>query len=292
MSIILRASIVGCVLLAAVGCRLVEPTPKGKSPLVPLVGAPDTVTLEIFSAPVPLGDPRIAALWTQVDEQQLPAELRQKLARNGLMAGIAGPRVPAPLAEILKLTDERISAEDRTIVPLDSDSDVTLNVLQPPPGKRHEQVLSSVYEQMVLLQNIDGQVRGRTYNKAEGRMAMRVMPESDGRVRLDLIPELHHGEFKNRFSGSEAVLVMKQERPKEVFDELRLTPSLAAGQMLVVTCLPDRPGSIGHYFFGVPGSEKPMQKLYVIRVSQAGPDRAFWDGPKQGSGELSSDSRE
>ena len=62
--------------------------------------------------------------------------------------------------------------------------------------------------------------------------------------------------------------------------------------MLVVTCLPDRPGSIGHYFFGVAGGEKPMQKLYVIRVAQAGPDRAFWDGPKQEPGELSSDSRE
>ncbi len=60
----MRMLIVLCALAAASGCRLVEPTAKGRSPLVPLSAAAETLTLEVFSAPVPLGDPRLATLWS------------------------------------------------------------------------------------------------------------------------------------------------------------------------------------------------------------------------------------
>ena len=202
-----------CALLAAAGCRAIAPVADENSLLKPLAAAPDSVTLELFSAPTTPGDPRIAQLWAEADEQWLTPELRQRLAQNGLQAGIVGPRVPPALAELLKVTDERIEADDRTLVSLDADGDVTMTMLQPMLGKRHEQIVSQVYDELHLLQIFKGELQGHTYRKAEGRLAMYVYTEADGRVRVELVPEVQHGEFQNRISGSDAMLVMKQERP-------------------------------------------------------------------------------
>ena len=35
--------------------------------------------------------------------------------------------------------------------------------------------------------------------------------------------------------------------------------------------------------------KKPVQKLYVIRVAQAGPGRSFWEAPPTDGGDVSSD---
>jgi hypothetical protein len=277
------------VVLSAASCKLVNSPPTGRSPLLPPAASPDAITLEVFSVPTAIGDPQLAALWKQIDEQSLPAELRHKLAQNGLRAGIAGPNVPDVLADLLKVTDRQISPEERQLVPLEAEPGIVLRVMQPRVGHRHEQVVSQSYDQMSLLQCVDGQVEGRTYYKAEGRLALRVFAETDSRVRLELTPELHHGEFKSRFAGSDAMLIIKQERQKQVFQDLRLAATLAPGQMLVITCVDDRPGSIGYYFFTQIAGEKPTQKLYVIRVAQAGPDRSFWEGPKEDVGDVSSD---
>ncbi|MBI3840233.1 MAG: hypothetical protein HY288_20110 [Planctomycetia bacterium] len=283
-----------CLILAvfgAVGCKIVERQSKGKSPLSPVATSADSVTLEIFTAPTPLGAPQLAALWSEVDEQPLPADLRQRLAQNGLRAGIVGPHVPDALAELLKVTDERISTEERSLVPLDTEPAITLRVLQPRPGKRHDLNVSETFDQMPLLRCSDGQVTGRTYYKAVGRLTLRVFPEADARVRLELMPELHHGEFKNHVSGGSGVLMWKQDRQREIFSDLKLTATLAPGQMFLITCQSDKPGSIGHYFFRQTGEDKPLQKLCVIRLAQAGPDRSFWEGPKTVE-DLSSDEGE
>ena len=106
MAWILRALVLVIGLLGWSGCRFIDEGPKGKSPLLPLTSAPDTITLEIFSAPVPLGDPQIEELWREVDEQPLPAELRRRMSENGMRAGVVGPHVPVALAQMLKVTDQ------------------------------------------------------------------------------------------------------------------------------------------------------------------------------------------
>jgi hypothetical protein len=228
-------------------------------------------------------------LWSEVDEQPLPADLRQRLAQNGLRAGIVGPHVPDALAELLKVTDERISTEERSLVPLDTEPGITLRVLQPRPGKRHDLNVSETFDQMSLLRCTEGQVAGKTYYKAVGRLTLRVFPEANTRVRLELMPELHHGEFTNHVSGGNGVLMWKQDRQREIFSDLKLTVTLSPGQMFLITCQSDKPSSIGHYFFAQTGEDKPMQTLCVIRLAQAGPDRSFWEGTKNAGEDLSSD---
>jgi hypothetical protein len=47
---------------------------------------------------------------------------------------------------------------------------------------------------------------------------------------------------------------------------LTTNATLAPGSMIVMSSLPDRPGSVGHHFFAEKDG-KPIQKLLIIRVS-------------------------
>lgn len=288
---ITRALLLSIAVAGTPGCRMIDARPAGRSPLLPLAMAPDTISLEVFTAPTPLDDPRMSELWKQVDEQALPPDLRQRLAQNGLRAGIVGPNVPDALADLLQMTDEPISAEERSLVPVEADAGIRLTVMQPRTGERRELVTSQLYDQIALLQRINGQAEGRTYYKAEGRLALRVFGEANSRARLELTPELHHGEFKNRVTGSDGIMTWKQERQKQLFEELKLSATLAPGQMLLVTCRSDRPGTVGHYFFTHAGGDNPIQKLYVFRLAQAGADRSFDEGQPDRTEALSSDTR-
>jgi hypothetical protein len=280
----------GCVLFCAAGCKVVEPRAQGHSPLVSLSSGSEQLTLEVFSAPVPLADPRLETLWSEVDEQSLASELRRDLHQNGLRVGIVGPHLPDPLAEMLKITDTRV--QERSLVALDPEPGVVLRVLQPRIGHRQELRLGEPRDQVTILRSHDGQVDGKCYQKAECLLALRVMGETDGRVRLELVPELHHGEMKAHAVGSEGVFIWKPERAKQVYHDLKIATTLGPGQMIVLTWAPERQGSIGQAFFVQQGGEKPMQKLWVIRVAQAGADRSFADAVETASEEVSSDAAE
>ena len=122
-------------------------------------------------------------------------------------------------------------------------------------------------------------MRGRTYYKAEGRFALEASPVGDGRVRVELVPELHHGQQQPKWTGSDGVLRLDASRPKQVFDELKLQAILAPGEMIVVTTAVERPGSMGHYFFTEPTGESAAQKLLIIRLSHASQDELYEDQP-------------
>jgi hypothetical protein len=285
----MRGFVLLAALVALVGCKVVERQPKGRSPLLPLAGSGEMVTLEIFAAPTPLGDPQLESLWSQVDEQSLAPEVRRKLSQNGLRAGLIGPHLPSVLADLLKVTGEPLSAEERSLVPMEAEPGTTLRVLQLLPGKRYDQVVTPTFEQISLLRQSDGQPIGKTYQKAEGRLVLHVLQEPDARVRLDVQFELQHGEVKAHVTGSEGMFIWKPERSKQVFDDLQLSVKLGPGQMFLITCQSDRPGSIGHHFFAQQDGEKPMQKLWVLRAAQAGADRAFLELPAADGEPLSSD---
>ncbi|MEX0678325.1 MAG: hypothetical protein WD063_14685 [Pirellulales bacterium] len=278
MPVAMRACVLCFALLAAGGCRLAEPGSANKSPLAPLTISPDSITLEVFSAPALHGDPQFAELWELVDEQPLPAELRRRLAANGMRAGLVGPNVPGALAAVLKVSDRRIEEEKRQLVSMDPEGGVTLRVLHAQAGKRIELAIPRVRDEMSLLEAVDGRIQGKTYRKAECRLALRAFPQSDGRVRLELTPEVHYGEFKSQRRGSDGVFIWTQERDKKIFGELKLEPALAPGQMLLVTCRPERSGTAGWHFFTDVTGDKPVATLWVLRVAGAAPDRAFYDG--------------
>ncbi len=267
-----RRYVVVCLLLALVGgCarwhkrRAVEPP----SLLRPAAASPESVTLEIFFVRVPFADPQAnVELWQSVDEQQLPVDLRRDLARNGFRAGMVGGQVPAQLSELMHLTDEPppVAEQQQQTVPLDTEPTVRRRVLQLRSGRRGEVLASPLYPTLPLLVCEGGDVRGKTFQQAQGLFGLHAHPQPDGRVRLSLVPEVHHGEARQQWNGQDGMLQFEMARPKESFETLQIDTLLTSGQMLLVTCLPDRPGSLGHHFFHDQSARGEEQKLLIIRL--------------------------
>ena len=274
-----RTSLLLAALLVAVGCS--TPPKSGKSPLQPSVMPPNSVVLDVFFVRFPLGNPQAnGELWREVDEQHFPPELRQRLVQNGFRVGVVGSPMPTALSALLELGDKPAPTAGANQVPVGEMEDeprVTRRHMQVRAGRPADIVASDVYDRLAVLLRESGELVGQTYSAAQAHLGLTALPESDGRVRLDLIPELHYGQAQVRpqaFVGNEAMFRLASCQPRRSFDNLALAATLSPGSMLLIGCLPDRPGSLGQHFFTCQGEPK-QQKLLVIRVSQTQYDEAF-----------------
>ncbi|HEX4147240.1 MAG TPA: hypothetical protein VHY91_27330 [Pirellulales bacterium] len=264
-------------LLATAGCRLLDAQPKGKSPLTPLQAGEESVALEIFFARFDYGyQPFADPLWEQIDEQALPADIRRELARNGFRAGIVGSQVPVELARLLTLSDVAQPKQQGTTVNLEKEPSVKMRLLEIRSGRTGEIIASPVYDHLPLLWRNGEKIEGKTYDKADGRFVLTATRHVDGRVGLDLLPELHYGKTEQKWVPVDGVFRLVSSQRKKSFDSTKLRIDLAPGQMLVLTCRPDHPGSVGNYFFTEPvGGEGLAQRMVIVRLAQAGSDRSF-----------------
>jgi hypothetical protein len=261
--------------------------------------SPDSVVLEIFFVRLPPENKTIYHdVWKQIDEQALSAELRRCLAANGFRAGVIGGQLPR---EIQQLLDQQVQKSSPVSSPagtpadrvtagtsdsagaasesttglagantlrFDSDQpDVRIRQLQIRSGRRGEIIASGLYDVWPLLVCADGHVAGREYPKGQGLFAVRCFPQSDGRVRLEVTPEVHHGEPRQRFSGTDGVWRLETGRPRSSLDCLRMTVTLAPGEMLVAGPCADRPGTVGHYFLTEQTDGTLVRKLLFVRLA-------------------------
>ncbi len=264
-------------LLAIAGCAGPSLS-KGKSPLGPAQMSPDSVVLEMFFVRFPFGDPAMnEKLWEQVDEQQFPPDLRERLARNGFRVGLLSGQMPAELSKLLELSDKPAPSdqvEGTKVENLESEPRVVRRHLQLRAGQRSEIIASSVYPQLPVLVCESGRISGQTYEQAQGIFAVKSFPQPDGRVRLELVPELHHDQPRQRWVGDRGVLLLDTSRPKNVYDEMAMTADLAPGAMLILSSLSNRPGSLGHHFF-TQSDARLEQKLLIVRLAQTQHDGLF-----------------
>lgn len=264
-----------CLLLAC-GCA---PIMERRSPLAKPVMSPDSVVLEIYSARFPFRDAKYnETLWEHIDEQPFAAELRRTMAEYGFRAGLVQGQLPAELVELMQgAADARNGPPkpqpaspslEETVVDFEEDSPVRRRVLQLRSGKRGEILASGVYDSLPLLENDKGQLRGQPYPRGQGLLSIKCYPQPDGRVKVDLLPELHYGEPRINYVGEQGIIRLETGRSKKVFEHLALQATVSPGEMLVITSLPERTGSLGHYFFTEQTKGALEQKLLLIRVAQ------------------------
>jgi hypothetical protein len=251
------------------GCEELIYKPKGTSPLAPLELTNDGAELEVVFIRFPAGDAEMnGALWNDIDEQSLPAALRAELAANGLRAGVIGGETPPIVARRLAAADDH-STPSAAAAKLESEPAVRRSRMQIHRGRPGNIISSAVYDQVALLTREDGQVRGKTYPQAQADFVIDVDPQPDHRVALSLLPELQYGEAREKWVGEDGAILRQVRKPNRTFDKLKLGVTLAPDQMLLVTSLPERQGSLGHYFFTESQSGHLDQKLLVIRLSDA-----------------------
>ncbi len=86
-------------------------------------------------------------------------------------------------------------------------------------GKRSEIVTSTSREEMVVLHK-DGEsqkVGGTRLHDAQCVLAARCYPQGNGAVRMELMPEIHHGTPRKQWVAGEGTFHMVTARDREVY---------------------------------------------------------------------------
>lgn len=265
-----------CALIAMCGCKVfdVPPDVALEKLLRPVTTSPDSVTLEIFYARVPLEeDGKADALWQQIDEQCFDADLRRRLIANGLRAGIVGGALPEGLAELLSLTSEMpAKSASRVITGETALPRVVRQVKQISRRDSMSIEASEVRDEAHVLISDDGRLGGGVYRQAQGVYSLKAEMAPGQNVVVRLIPELQHGELRNRYAGSDqGSFISTPSREREVFDRLTMEASLAPGDLLVLGCLPEARASLGGMFHCVNAGGRQERKLILIRVLEVPP---------------------
>jgi hypothetical protein len=267
------------VLLPLAGCAAVPA--RHTTLLAPAQKPPQSIGLEIFTLRYPPDDVSLTHdLWEQVDEQQLPPHTRRLLAANGLRAGLVGAQIPEPLARAMNLPERPPDDPESTqLVDLSQQPRLARRLLQIRSGQHGRIIttgeISRHAELALLVCNAEGEVAGRTYRQVMGLLELEVHGLGDGRARLELTPQIEHGEPQRTVVARQGVLQYEFGPARQVFDELRLAAVLAPGQSLLVAPLPDRPGTLGNRLFGEFVSGREEQKLVLVRLLQPQADPLF-----------------
>jgi len=264
------------------GCRLmdVETFAEKRSPLQPAPPSPESVTMEIIWARFPAGDPALNDdAWREIDESQIDPGVRLELTNNGFRAGVIRSRLPDAVARALNSGVEQGVETDpkgaEKSMQIQSEPLVHGRILRLRRNQRSEILASEIYAVVPLLVSQGRELSGRTYQQAQAIYALRINPGLDRTVTIELTPELHHGPARFRYTGEEGVLRQELRRDREVFDRLRITAQLGAGEMLVLMSLPDARSRLGHYFHTVESADGFQQKLILIRLADMPPSDKF-----------------
>ncbi|MBL8830373.1 MAG: hypothetical protein JNM18_25580 [Planctomycetaceae bacterium] len=284
--------VAACGLMLCAGClSAFDAKTSGVSPLAPLVSAPASVTLDVVFLHYAENDEVLnRELWQRIDEQQIPPEVRAKLLANGLRAGVLGAQLPPELEQRMLLTDKPRSAEtELSAGQIDNDSPVRQRSLQVQAGRRTNILCvgeqQKVPELSLLVRGSDGEVSGKTYRKVSGLFVARAYPNGDGSARIELTPEIEHGDPQRRYDPSEGVLRVDFGPARETLESLKFDALLSPGQMLIVSSVPERTGSLGRQLLTSETGDKKRQKLLMVRLGRTGFNDSFQESSPSVLGE-------
>jgi hypothetical protein len=274
-----------CCMLAATGCQFLGVQDASDPSSAPrLLGtdgaaakpAPRTIPVELVFVRFDEHDAALReAIWTSVDEQAVDDGLRRRLNANGLRAGIVTGHLPQRLAE--RIVPERVVAAGAPSDPLADDPAVTRRLLRLLPDRRSEILATAGLEELVLLEETDGQVRGGTFRNATGLFELKVRPAADGRVRLDLTPEIKHGPLERSWVGEEGMFRMEAGQRRHRREDLHVAVDLPEDAVFLVGCAGDQGSTIGDALLRDHGGNRSTMRLLVVRPQSRTVDPIFAD---------------
>lgn len=274
---VLRAAL-ACAVLAA-GCRgptilgiatgRTKPDPIGAKPAVAARTAPRTIPVDMRFVRFAATDEALAGeFWTFVDEQAIAADLRQRLAANGLRCGIVTAALPPHLAAWITRPVEGTMADD---------PQVSQRLLRLLPDRRNEIVASAALPELVLLEHAAGTVRGGTFHDATALFELRAQPAADGRVRLELTPEIKHGPLERSWVGEDGMFRMEAGQRQHRREDLRIDVVLSADAILAIGCADGGDTTIGAALLRDSGGSRITRRLLLLHLEGRTTDPMFSD---------------
>jgi hypothetical protein len=267
----IRVIIIGW-LLAVTGCGLWSEELAAPSQLPPLRPAPNRAMLDMALIGVPADHAGVSALWQDLDEQHVSTALRQRLAENGIRCGLLGQQLPPSVEQLIETSTQQTTAQTGFA------QGVTIQRMTFSPGAARQLAATGIRDEMIVLHSRGESVSGNTYQAAQCLLDIRCDHAPGDRVRLAVIPEIHHGEPRRHVGGSQGALQFIVRKDKVAFDELTIETELAIGQTLVLGAT-DPPKGLGTNFFLHDETGQRQTKLLLIRLVQAPHEPLFPAAP-------------
>ncbi|MCR9116685.1 MAG: hypothetical protein NXI22_07015 [bacterium] len=269
------AATLACILCAGAGCALfVSESTQGKRLGLPEL-ADDNIGISIAFVELPDDSSVGEEIWNEVDEQLFDAKLRDAMQANGFRAGVLETQLPMELQSLLEeqeaKNEERVSGEELT-----GDVSPQARHLQRRPGSRFEIVTTDSQEEMVVLTRSKGEVVGAKYPKAQCLLGVRPLPDPEGEVLFELIPEVRYGAAKQRWIGYDGAYRIETAKERKIFDDMKIAAKLRPGQTLLLGAV-DPPRGVGRLFFQTRDGSENKQRLLLIRLVHSGHDDLFGD---------------
>jgi len=268
-------------IVLAAGCAQWSPPPATELTRLPLPKlAPDSVVLEVTFIRIPEErtdfEPRF---WPEADEAVVDTNLRRRLTANGFRCGVLESPPPPALQELLDQQPATDLGDGSTQIEAGSEIAVRTHRLRSRAGHPSKIIVrgTPVPRLAALLYDDAGSVRGESLEQAQLFYCITSHPQGDGRVRVELVPTIEHGETRPRFKGQQGVWTVDNvSRPARTYDDLKVETVLSPGQSVAVGCQDVHRG-LGQQFFAANPGEKEPRLLLVVRLQQTQLDDRFRD---------------
>lgn len=250
-------------LIALPGCSLMgtgQETGKATLQLPPLVAPRDSIQLEILFVDRPATDPLLgSALWSEVDEiGGLAVEQRARMKQLGWRIGHVSTHPPRALEELLQLTSDRMEV-------VDASRRLIGRRIAVPAGTEFPIEITDEPQEMRM--KLAPDEPEKAWSDARGVLRVRLERQQDGWVKLNLLPEIHHGKAWLRPVATAFDWTRQSQQDIVPLYDQQFTLSLNIGEMALLTADGPGNGMVGQRFFRSLDQDGRLQRLLILRVA-------------------------
>lgn len=261
------------------GCSMLTTAVVDRGPAVDIL-APDAATGKPPPRTIPLEVTFVRCddddadhseqLWRHVDEQVLDDARRRALNANGLRAGVVTGHLPAEFAARLAASAD----EPADVAGIDpARARRLLNLL---PGRGGELVTAHRLPSLVLFEQRDGEVRGATFHDATPEFTLDARPAADGRICVELVPEVRHGPVEKSWAGEDGMFRLETGQRRHRMEHLGIVVTVPPGGLLLVGRAGDAATTVGDGLLRDRGDgDHGTVRLLAIRPLARTTDPAF-----------------
>ena len=224
--------------------------------LKPIPKMLDGVRLDVFRVDRHVGDPRIGeSMWKAVSQGGSldPATIRH-LNQHGFRFGTVPANPPVALQSLILATNS--GSAERTLHE---------SFAFPTGGRAILDVMSLPEGLDVVIPSPEGS-RPMTLHAGKAVLNVRADKIEDGWARLEIVPEIHHGEIMNRPVAGESEWIMQNSQAVEPLYQFKFHVELNRGEMAVVGLNDLGKSPVGRWFFRNQ-LESSIERVMLIRMA-------------------------
>ncbi|OYW18596.1 MAG: hypothetical protein B7Z55_10325, partial [Planctomycetales bacterium 12-60-4] len=189
---------------------------------------------------------------------------RNVLESNGLRIGQAGANPPPSLQKLLGLTGELVD-------PADQERQLMRGRrLGLRSGQETEVQSLDVVQDTTVRYLIGGKQDLAEYLQARPVLQVRPVRVQDGWVRVEVAPEIHHGQARLRHTATDEGWAFRGGQQCDARHALKFHMMLNTGEFAVISGNVEQPESAGYRMFCYEVDGRLTQRLLVLRLADSG----------------------